>query len=281
MRAFFRGGFWLLSTVLVIAWLESHQQRVSVPQLTQPQQATVSPAPPPSEQSARQSGEIQSLPDGQRMSTAALNQIVSAPSYQGGTASFYLSDHQQRIINYVATGIDQRPYFSNSYLVGFVPFETESVWVPLATLGMRKRYVLDHVQHGPGMTDIWQNSEQAYYYGHGDCEDHAVLLADWLIGLGYDARVVIGEIPQGGHAWVVLFIEGKTYVLEATDKRRPTSVHDFIPAARATQYRPRMQFNRTEFWENTGSTMTVDYRGAKWLRRSLFRAQPAALVKNQ
>ncbi|GHA15863.1 hypothetical protein GCM10008090_26880 [Arenicella chitinivorans] len=244
------------------------------------QQAAESPAPPPSEQSVRQTGEIQSLPDGQRMSTATLNQIVSAPDYQGGSASFYLSDRQQRIINYVATGIDHRPYFSNSYLVGFVPFETDSIWVPLATLSMRKRYVLDHVQHGPGMTDIWQNSEQAYYYGHGDCEDHAVLLADWLIGLGYDARVVIGEIPQGGHAWVVLFMADNTYVLEATDKRKPTSINDFIPAARATQYRPRMQFNRTEFWENTGSTMTVDYRDSKWLRRSLFRPQPA-VVKNQ
>lgn len=280
MREFLKASFWLLGSILVIAWLESHQQQISTPALEQLQQTAQTPTKPPTEQSRRQTGEIQSVADGQRMSTAALNQIVSAPDYQGGTASFYLSDHRQRIINYVATGIDQRPYFANSYLVGFVPFETDAIWVPLATLSMRKRYVLDHVQHGAGMTDIWQNSEQAYYYGHGDCEDHAVLLADWLIGLGYDARVVIGEIPQGGHAWVVMFIDDRTYVLEATDKRRPTSINDFIPAARATQYRPRMQFNRTEFWENTGSTMTVDYRDSKWQRRSLFRAQPA-VVMNQ
>ncbi len=278
MREFLKASFWLLGSILVIAWLESHQQQISTPALEQLQQTAQTPTKPPTEQSRRQTGEIQSVADGQRMSTAALHQIVSAPDYQGGTASFYLSDHRQRIINYVATGIDQRPYFANSYLVGFVPFETDAIWVPLATLSMRKRYVLDHVQHGAGMTDIWQNSEQAYYYGHGDCEDHAVLLADWLIGLGYDARVVIGEIPQGGHAWVVMFIDDRTYVLEATDKRRPTSINDFIPAARATQYRPRMQFNRTEFWENTGSTMTVDYRDAKWQRRSLFRAQPAVVM---
>jgi hypothetical protein len=210
-----------------------------------------------------------------KFSNQDLDQIVTAPSYTRGNDSFYLTDERQRIINYVAVGIDQRPYFANSYLVGFMPFETDHVWVPLATLSMRKRYQLDHVQYGPSMADVWQNSEQAYYYGHGDCEDHALLLADWLIGLGYEARVVIGQIAAGGHAWVVVFLNGSEYILEATDKRRPSSINDFILASRATDYRPRLQFDRTRFWENTGSSMTVNYRDKKWRLHSRYTRRKA------
>ncbi|WP_170132011.1 transglutaminase-like domain-containing protein [Arenicella xantha] len=233
----------------------------------------------PLAQNKQQRGFITSQFGMSHFNTDELNAIVGAPDYQAGNDSFYLTDPKHRIINYVAVGINQKPYFANSYLVGFVPFQTDRIWVPLATLSMRKRYVLDHIQYGPSMSDVWQNSEQAYYYGHGDCEDHALLLADWLIGLDYDARVVIGEIPAGGHAWVVVFLDGKEYVLEATDKRRPSSLNDFMLASLATAYRPKLQFNRTSFWENTGSTLTVRYGDDKWQLHSRFkRESPAPLT---
>ena len=69
------------------------------------------------------------------------------------------------------------------------------------------------------MREIWQNSRQAYLHTRGDCEDHAIILADWLIALGHDARVVLGNHRGGGHAWVVLFQDGREMILEATSKK--------------------------------------------------------------
>ncbi len=228
-------------------------------------------------QHASQIGEVQSIDGTRKMSTRGLHELVNNSSQTIKYQSFYFSDQDNNVITYAATGINKRPYFANSYLVGYVPFVTKKAWVPLATLSMRKNYMLDHKLHGPGLEDIWQNSKQAYYHSHGDCEDHALILADWLIGLGYDARVVIGEVPQGGHAWVVLFLNGQEFVLESTSKTRPRSVNDFYLAALATDYRPKIQFNRDQLWVNTGTTYTSRYEGDHWVLRSRFnRVTPIA-----
>lgn len=177
-----------------------------------------------------------------------------------------------------ASGVDQQAYFANSFLVGFKPYEVTSSWEPLAVLAMRKAYVLDHKLYGPGLAEIWQNSRQAYEYSRGDCEDHAIILADWLIGLGYDARVVLGNYQNNGHAWVVLFLNGQEYVLESTSKRRPRSVSDFLLASLATDYQPMYQFDRERFWVNTGSRYTTRYQDDKWVVRSKFKRTSAAAV---
>lgn len=168
-----------------------------------------------------------------------------------------------------AQGLDRLHHFVNSYLVGFMPFETDAVWVPLYTLTLQKSYMFDHLQYS-GLADVWQNSRQAFYYTRGDCEDHAIILADWLIGLGRDARVVLGTVNGEGHAWVVLFMDEKEYLLEATDKRKLRSVNDFQLAYLATEYRPEYQFNRHQFWFNTGSAMTTKYSGDHWVLKSEF-----------
>lgn len=170
-----------------------------------------------------------------------------------------------------AVGLDGQAYFANSFLLGFVPFETPSAWQPLALLSMRKTYMFDHDQYGAQYVDVWQNSKQAYAHSHGDCEDHALLLTDWLIGLGFDARVVVGETSDGeGHAWVVLITPSGNYVLEATSKRAPKSINDFLRAERAIHYYPQIQFNREYLWENTGSVLTTNYTDSKWKLRARF-----------
>ena len=58
---------------------------------------------------------------------------------------------------------------------------------PLYTLAQRKRYQLDAKQYA-GRSEVWQTSRQAFFYPRGDCEDHAIALADWLIEMGEDAR---------------------------------------------------------------------------------------------
>ncbi|MFD1215875.1 MULTISPECIES: transglutaminase-like domain-containing protein [Microbulbifer] len=168
-----------------------------------------------------------------------------------------------------ARGLDSLHHFANSYLVGFQPFETDALWVPLYTLATRKEYQYDHLQYS-GLADIWQTSRQAYYQKRGDCEDHAILLADWLINLGVDARVALGTYKGEGHAWVIAVVNDTEYLLEATSKRRQSSWQAMPLAALAEGYEVEFQFNRDFFWAKTTSAPTRTYRGKHWVRKSQF-----------
>ncbi len=168
-----------------------------------------------------------------------------------------------------AMGIDRRHHFANSYLVGYAPFESQHVWVPLYTLAMRKRYEYDRIQYS-GLQDVWQNSRQAFFYTRGDCEDHAIILADWLISMGVDARVVVGDHREQGHAWVVFFDNGKAYLLEATSKRRVRRMGAIPLASMMPAYHPTHMFNREKFWVNTGTRFTTRYSGPQWKLKSRF-----------
>ena len=168
-----------------------------------------------------------------------------------------------------ARGLDKLHHFANSYLVGFQPFETKELWIPLYTLAIRKEYQYDHLQYA-GLADIWQTSRQAYYQKRGDCEDHAILLADWLINLGVDARVALGTHNGEGHAWVVAIVNNTEYLLEATSKRRQANWQAMPLAALAEGYDVEFQFNRDYFWAKTTSAPTRNYRGNHWIRKSQF-----------
>ncbi|WP_066960914.1 transglutaminase domain-containing protein [Microbulbifer sp. Q7] len=168
-----------------------------------------------------------------------------------------------------ARGLDKLHHFANSYLVGFQPFETKALWVPLYTLATRKEYQYDHLQYA-GLADIWQTSRQAYYQKRGDCEDHAILLADWLINLGIDARVALGTHRGQGHAWVIAIVDDTEYLLEATSKRRQSTWQAMPLAALAEGYEVEFQFNRDYFWAKTTSAPTRRYRGKHWIKKSQF-----------
>lgn len=171
------------------------------------------------------------------------------------------------VVSTVAPGFDLRHHFANAFLVGYVPFRDVEPWVPLVALARSKSYAFDHHQF-PGRTEIWQTSREAFFYPTGDCEDHAIALADWLIGLGHDARVVIGRFKGEGHAWVVLHDGERTYLLEATGKRPGQA----LPlASQHPEYQPEAMFNRDTYWVNAGSALTTQYRGTQWQPRSVFR----------
>lgn len=175
-----------------------------------------------------------------------------------------------------AASTSKQLYFANGYLNGFVPYKVESVWQPLELLRTRVNYQKDPIQYA-GRADVWQTPRQSYEFTYGDCEDHALLLTDWLIGLGYDARIVLGEVQfrgqsRGGHAWVVLFEGGKEYILEATDKMK----WNRLPLASTMPYYfPRFMFNRRDFWSNTGSVYTVRYSGKNWKKTGRFLPEEA------
>jgi len=159
-------------------------------------------------------------------------------------------------------------YFVNSYLIGFQPFKAKNNWLPLYTIAQRKTYQLDSVQYGD--KEVWQNSAQAYANLRGDCEDHAILLADWLIAEGIEARVVIGTYNGSGHAWVVSFVDGNTFLLEATKKRVGKSWNHYPLASLASGYQPEFMFDREFFWVNNGNTQTSNYSGQQWVKTAKF-----------
>jgi len=168
-----------------------------------------------------------------------------------------------------AQGVDGLQYLVNTYLEGYQPFKVENVMTPLFVLSQRKRYMLDENLY-PGRSEVWQSSRQAFYYPRGDCEDHAIALADWLIAMGEDARVVLGDWDGEGHAWVLLFKNGKEYLLEATTKRGLSRNKPYPVAVLHRDYHPEYMFNREYFWENTGSKYTTSYSGDSWKKKSRY-----------
>ena len=171
-----------------------------------------------------------------------------------------------------AIGVDRRHHFVNAYLDGFQPFRTEQLWVPLYTIANKLEYQRDHQQY-PWGQDVWQSSRQAFYNTRGDCEDHALALADWLMSMGYDARVVLGTAMREYHAWVVLFHEEREFLLEATSKRKKMDWSLYPLAGLQTNYQPEYMFNRRFFWTNQGSAFTTRYSGDQWLKQSRYERQ--------
>jgi len=164
---------------------------------------------------------------------------------------------------------NDRNYFTPGFLNGYKPFEIENSWLVPQAIAMRTRYRLDEKQFR--YSEVWQTGKEFWYRRRGDCEDHAILLADWLIEMGLDARVVTGKTRDGYHAWTVLLKEGKAYVFEATDKTPPR-----IPPEQysAKDLFPERMFNRDKLWYNTEPFTNLNYLSDKWVLVSKFVENP-------
>ena len=182
---------------------------------------------------------------------------------------WYSSDDEKLEYAMSASGVDGKQKLVNVYLEGYEPFPVDNVMIPLLVLSQRKSYQLDSV-HYFGRQDVWQSSRQAYLYSRGDCEDHALILADWLIAMGEDARVVVGSWNGEGHAWVTLFKDGQEYLLEATKKSGLGRNKPYPLAKLHTGYVPEYMFNDRYFWVNTGTKYTPRFAEIVWEKRSRF-----------
>ena len=187
-----------------------------------------------------------------------------------GSGIYTMRNSKTGAYTMIAPGVDQRYHLVNSFFDGYLPFKLENPVLALYTIAQRKRYQYDHITY-PGRPEVWQSSRQAFFQKVGDCEDHAILLADWLIGLGYDARVAVGDYNGEGHAWVVLFVDGKEYLLEATRKRGIKRLKVFPLASLQGKYHPTHMFNHEFFWQNTGSKFTTRYSSVDWVKKSQYR----------
>ena len=212
------------------------------------------------------------LPIRKRRSARQLERMLRKWDHHDGPVYYWLSEkHDNLVYTMSARGIDDRQHLAHAYLEGYEPFITDNFMIPLYALAQRKRYQLDSINYF-GKDDVWQTSRQAFYYPRGDCEDHAIILADWLTMMGEDARVVIGEWKNGGHAWVILFRDGNEYLLEATRKKGLGRNQPYPLASLFPNYRPRYMFNHESFWVNTGALHGQSYSDPAWVEASHYTA---------
>lgn len=218
-----------------------------------------------------QNGHVKALSDNYILKEEFVNKRVKQSTNNMPQKASYIlqwKDSLNNIISLTALGMDWKHHFANSFLVGIRPFEVENKWLPLYTISKLKTYELDKAQHN--VPEMWQNSAQAFMLPRGDCEDHAIILADWLISEGVDARVVGGKYKTGGHAWVVAIIDNQEFILEATDKRVGKSWNHYPLASLAKHYYPSFMFNRTQFWINENRAIKDNYQGNHWRQTSTF-----------
>lgn len=262
------------SAAALLALLQSQViPELAVKDFSQRSEAAAQTIAPALLDNRNQQGSIRIVASGEVIADQRVRDYFAQHPGEGASSTTYWRFRQPSLVTASASGLDQQHYFVNSYLVGFKPFEVDALWQPLYAVAVRKHYLLDLTQYG--LSEVWQNSAQAYLNTRGDCEDHALLLADWLIALGVDARVVLGTYKGDGHAWVVAFLEGEAFLLEATSKRRYRSWNGYPKALLSRDYLPVGMFNRSSFWVNTGSPETRDYSGSHWRLMSTFSAAKA------
>lgn len=97
------------------------------------------------------------------------------------------------------------------------------------------RYINDTEQFK--RPDWWIHPVEFEELKRGDCEDHALWAWRVLHDLGHDVRFMIGLCRGEGHAWVQMYTDDGSFLLEATAK------HD-VPADVVSDYLPEFSFKR-------------------------------------
>lgn len=153
----------------------------------------------------------------------------------------------------LASGSDGKFRYVNEFLTGYAPparfpkqqsrlDELMTIWRAVST---GCHYTSDT---GTDDSDAWQTARETQALGQGDCEDSAILLADWLLARGFEARICIGRFAErGGHAWVVVRLEGAMYLLESTqgtlEARQPPLLKEV-----GSRYVPEVLFDRASIY---------------------------------
>lgn len=206
------------------------------------------------------------------MITHDFKKIVRIPSRGLYKDRSLLRRYASQTVGLIAQASDKNFYYANGFFQDFIPFKVNNVYNAMNFIAQRLRYEYDEKLFN-GSKELWQTSKEAYVRMRGDCEDHAILLADWLESLGYDARVAVGTHKGGGHAWVVWFDKGEAYIIEATNKRQ----RRFYPLAKSMyDYQAYYMFNKKSFWERSRQILSNDYKTG-WNKRAYFKALPTKL----
>ncbi len=100
--------------------------------------------------------------------------------------------------------------------------------------------------------EVWKVSRETWEEAAGDCEDTSILLADVLISGGFEARVAIGWNGNiGQHAWVVVRIGDRQYILESTLQKKIERSDLVSVEAASAFYQPEQLFDREHIYYST------------------------------
>jgi hypothetical protein len=215
-------------------------------------------------------GEIELLPIHEPIDKNALRTALEKLE-PASKAYTFTSNVSGDIVFVAEPSVKGKLYSPTAYLLGKAPFSVSQNWMPYYAVVEHMHYQLDSEQFA-GRDEVWLTSMQAWNRTLGDCEDHAILLADWLMTLGLDARVALGTYKNDGHAWVIVLSDNKEYLLEATDKQKIRRWSAYPLAISLPDYHPQMMFNRDFLWVNTGSAYTVSYSTPAWKKAYQFRS---------
>lgn len=172
--------------------------------------------------------------------------------------------------------------YVNEYLTGYAPpavfakdhsrvHELFTIW---SAVHANCVYTKDPGKGREAM-DAWQTSLETQRLGQGDCEDSAIFLCDWLLSRGFQARVALGRYgDMGGHAWVVVKVEDKEYLLESTEGR-PDMANPPLVTRVGSRYVPEIMFDRYALYVRTTPGQT--WQGQYWSDKVWTRVEPRTL----
>lgn len=125
--------------------------------------------------------------------------------------------------------------------------------------------------------EVWKRPSETWQEATGDCEDTAILLADVLVGAGFDARVAIGWNGNiGQHAWVVVKTAERQYLLETTLQQEVTR-EDLVEIGEGTDfYRPEQLFDEERIYYTTARPERF---GRDYFSESLWKSVPVPPVE--
>ncbi|MFN7564824.1 MAG: hypothetical protein ACK5TH_23830 [Prosthecobacter sp.] len=120
--------------------------------------------------------------------------------------------------------------------------------------------------------DSWQFADETQRLLRGDCEDSSIYLADWLMSRGFQVRVALGRYgDMGGHAWCVVKIEDREYLIESTEGK-PDPSNPPLASQVGSRYVPEVLFDRYAIYVPASSNRV--WKGDYWSAKSWVRIEP-------
>lgn len=120
--------------------------------------------------------------------------------------------------------------------------------------------------------DCWQFADETQRMQRGDCEDSSIFLADWLMSRGFQVRVALGRYGDlGGHAWCVVKIDDKEYLIESTESR-PDPTDPPLASRVGSRYVPEVLFDRFAMYVPTSPNRS--WKGDYWSANNWTRIEP-------
>lgn len=120
--------------------------------------------------------------------------------------------------------------------------------------------------------DCWQFADETQRLQRGDCEDSSIFLADWLISKGFQVRVALGRYGDlGGHAWCVVMVEDKEYLIESTESR-PDPNDPPLASRVGSRYVPEVLFDRYKIY--VPKSVNRAWKGDYWSKDTWTEIDP-------